>query len=196
VVLVEEHELAAGKLAALVARSTSRDIFDAREVLRRPDLDRTRLRFAFVLHGAMQQRLGLADWRTLSTENIRTTAGEVAAQLLPMLRFDVRPANAELEAWTENLVRDTRELMTALLPLEAHELEFLERLHGAGDIAPELLTADAAQRELLRTHTGLLWKAAEARQRLGAVGDAPEAEPSMRFQFHTVPGRSRGPTPR
>jgi hypothetical protein len=47
-----------------------------------------------------------------------------------MLRLDVRPAKADIAAWTETLVRETRELMAAVLPLETHELEFLERLNG------------------------------------------------------------------
>ncbi len=51
VMILDDHELAAGKLAALVARSASRDIFDARELLRRPNLDRGQLRLAFVVTG-------------------------------------------------------------------------------------------------------------------------------------------------
>ena len=40
IVVVDRHELAAGKLAALYSRNASRDIFDARELLRRDDIDR------------------------------------------------------------------------------------------------------------------------------------------------------------
>ena len=61
-----------------------------------------------------------------------------------MLRAEVRPQDAEIATWAEALVRETRTLMSAVLPLEAHELEFVERLNGAGDIAPELLTDDPA----------------------------------------------------
>ena len=49
--------LAAGKLAALCARRASRDLFDARELLR-TDLDPTKLRLAFVVYG----RLNRKDW--------------------------------------------------------------------------------------------------------------------------------------
>ena len=61
-----------------------------------------------------------------------------------MLRLDVRPAKAEVAECTTALVRDPRDLMAAVLPLEKPELEFLERLNGAGKIAPKLLTDDAA----------------------------------------------------
>jgi hypothetical protein len=34
--------------------------------------------------------------------------------------------------------------LIGVLPLSAHELDFLERLNSAGDIVPDLLTEDAA----------------------------------------------------
>lgn len=121
-----------------MARSASRDVFDAREILRRPGLDRANLRLGFVVYGGLNR----VDWREITVEHVRTTAADVDSQLVPMLRLDVRPAKADIAAWTEMLVRETRELMAAVLPLEAHELEFLGRLNGAGDIAPEILTAE------------------------------------------------------
>lgn len=152
VLVVDEHELAAGKLAALVARSASRDVFDAREVLRRPGLDRAKLRLGFVIYGGANRE----DWRAITVDHVRTTPGDVDAQLVPMLRRDVRPAKADIAAWTEVLVRETRALMAAVLPLEAHELEFLERLNGAGKIAPELLTAEPSMQAIIRDHPGEL----------------------------------------
>jgi hypothetical protein len=94
-----------------------------------------------------------------------------------MLRLDVRPARGEVAAWTEDLVRDTRELMAAVLPLESHEREFLERLNGAGEIAPELLTAEPAMQAIIRGHPSLRWKALNVKKQLGvAGGDDPTAE--------------------
>jgi hypothetical protein len=62
--------------------------------------------------------------------------------------------------------------MAAVLPLEQHELEFLERLNAAGDIVPELLTADPAMQSLIREHAGLKWKALNVKKHLaGAVSD-------------------------
>jgi len=170
VLVVEDHELAAGKLAALVARSASRDLFDARELLRRPGLDRAKLRLGFVVYGGLNR----IDWRTITVEHVRTTAADVDSQLVPMLRLDVRPAKADIAAWTETLVRETRQLMATVLPLEPHEIEFLERLNGAGDITPELLTAEPAMQALIREHPGLRWKVLNVKKRLGtATGDEP-----------------------
>lgn len=46
--VLDLHEVAAGKLAALLARNASRDVFDAHALLARRDLDRAKLRLAFV----------------------------------------------------------------------------------------------------------------------------------------------------
>lgn len=171
VLVLDEHELAAGKLAALVARSASRDLFDARELLRRTGLDRAKLRLGFVVYGGTHRE----DWRSVTVERATATAHDVDTQLVPMLRNDVRPKKGEVEAWTETLVRETRELMSAVLPLVDHEREFLERLNEAGDIVPELLTDDPVMQAIIHDHPGLNWKALRARRRAGgaARGDPP-----------------------
>ena len=64
--ILDIHELAAGKLAALLARQASRDLFDAHRLLLRGGLDPQRLRIAFVVYGAMNRK----DWRTVSVDNI------------------------------------------------------------------------------------------------------------------------------
>lgn len=164
ILVLDAHELAAGKLAALVARSASRDLFDARELLRRPGLDRTLLRLAFTVYGGINRE----DWRKVTVDRVTTTAADVDSQLVPMLRVDVRPRKDEVGAWTEALIAETRALMAAVLPLHQPELEFLERLNGRGEIAPELLTDDSALQAILRGHPGLAWKALNVRQHLGA----------------------------
>lgn len=159
IVVLDEHELAAGKLAALMARSASRDLFDARELLRAGTLDPRRLRLGFVVYGGINPE----DWRTITLDRVITTAADVDQQLAPMLRADVRPTRAEVETWTARLIEEVRSLLSVVLPLNESELAFLERLNGAGDIVPELLTEDPAERDVLRTHPGLLWKAQNVR---------------------------------
>lgn len=165
IAVVDRHELAAGKLAALVARNASRDIFDARELLRRTDLDRDKLRLAFVVYGGLNRK----DWRSVRIEDVAAEPAELKRELVPMLRAEVRPKDADIVRWAEALVRETRTLMNAVLPLEAHELEFIERLNGAGDIAPELLTADPAIQATIREQPGLKWKAMNVKKLVGGV---------------------------
>ncbi len=163
IAVVERHELAAGKLAALCARHASRDLFDARELLRRADLDRTRLRLAFVVYGGLNRK----DWRTLQLADIGGDAQELKRELVPMLRASIRPNEAEINSWTETLVRETRELMSAVLPFTDREREFLDRLNDDGEIVPALLTDDLSLQTSIRSHPGLLWKAHNMKARAG-----------------------------
>jgi predicted nucleotidyltransferase component of viral defense system len=160
ITLLDPHELAAGKLAALVARSASRDLFDARALLRVDTLDPRRLRLGFVVYGGINRE----DWRSASIDRVTTTAADVEQQLAPMLRAEVRPQRSEIEAWTTELIGDVRALLAAVLPLTRTELTFLERLNEHGEIVPELLTDDAGERDAVRAHPGLLWKARNVRE--------------------------------
>ena len=48
--LLDIHELAAGKLAALFARSASRDLFETRHLLALPNIDKGKLRTGFMVY--------------------------------------------------------------------------------------------------------------------------------------------------
>lgn len=45
-----------------------------------------------------------------------------------MLRADAAPDQREIGAWTAKLVSECRDLLSALLPLEENEREFVARL--------------------------------------------------------------------
>ncbi len=158
--VLDVHELVAGKLAALFGRSASRDVFDARTLLARDDLDRERLRLAFVVYGGVNRR----DWRTVARDEVLVEPREVERNLLPLMRRGTAPARSDLQGWTEDLVRETRDRLDLVLPLRENEREFLERLNDLGVISPELLTEDPRLRGVLAVHPGLLWKAENVRR--------------------------------
>lgn len=165
--VLDLHELAAGKLSALFSRTASRDLFDARELLRRGDLDRSRLRVGFVVYGGINRR----DWRTASVDDVKADPPDVDRQLLPVLRGDVAPAREHLVEWTEDLVSECRDLLSIVLPFEPHEREFLDRLNDKGEIAAQLLSRDAGLQETIRSHPALHWKAINVRKRHGLPND-------------------------
>lgn len=123
--LLDDHELAAGKLAATVARSASRDVFDTRELLKHHVLDDEKLRLGFVLYGSWNE----VDWLTVTPENVTTTSKDVLEQLAPLLPERLRPDAKTAKAWTEELVTEARALMKRVLPLNANEREFIERVN-------------------------------------------------------------------
>jgi predicted nucleotidyltransferase component of viral defense system len=161
--MLDLHELAAGKLAALFGRAASRDLFDVRELLAASTLEPEQLRLGFVVYGGISRR----DWRTVSLDDVQIDPREVNQQLVPLLRAGVAPARTDLAAWGKHLVNDCRERLTAILPLHAAETEFLDHLNERGDVVPELLTTDQDMQRLLRGHPGLRWKALNVRQHRG-----------------------------
>jgi len=163
--VLDPHELAAGKLAALCSRNASRDLFDARALLRHPSIERNKLRLAFVVYGGINRK----DWRTVELDDIDADPQELKRELGIMLRREHRPANTDLIQWTRTLVDETRALMASVLPLEANELEFIERLNAHGEIVPSLLTSDGAMQEKIEQQPGLQWKAKNVKQRMGTT---------------------------
>lgn len=161
--MLDDHELAAGKLAALLARGACRDLFDARRLLAEDVFEPDKLRLAFVVYGGINR----VDWREVSTDTVTTTVDDVKRQLLPMLRQGIRPAPLDVERWTSDLIEETRALLSAVLPLADHELAFLDRLNGEGEIEASLLTAEAALQQRIKANPGLRWKALNVKKHLG-----------------------------
>lgn len=153
--VLDVHELAAGKLSALFSRDACRDLFDAHRLFEEISFDSALLRLGFVVYGGASRK----DWRTVRIEDIVADPKEVERQLVPMLRADLAPERADIGPWSRKLVEECREFLGGLLPFKPHEMEFLERLNGQGEIDAALLTDDAAMQETLRRHPGLMWKA-------------------------------------
>jgi hypothetical protein len=170
--VLDVHELVAGKLAALFGRTASRDLFDMHGLLMAGDFDADRLRLGFVVYGGISRR----DWRTVSLDEVQVDPLDVERRLMPLLRAGVGPARADLGAWSATLVAESRELLSAVLPMRPEEREFLDRLNDRGEIVPELLTGDAAMREILRGHPGLLWKSLNVRRHHGLGGGSGEPD--------------------
>lgn len=162
--VLDVHELAAGKLAALFGRTSARDLFDAHRLLSEAGLERERLRLAFVVYGAMQRR----DWRTVTPEDLTFDRGELEGQLLPTLRSDPLPDALPPAAWAARLVEETRAALGTLLPFTAPESDFLDRLLDNGEIIPELVTDDEELADRIRRHPALHWKALNVRKHTGS----------------------------
>jgi predicted nucleotidyltransferase component of viral defense system len=153
--VLDLHELAAGKLAALLARKASRDLFDAHQLLTRSDLDQKKLRLGFVLYGAMNRK----DWRTVAIDDVGYDPSELANELIPVVRSERKAGD-----WAEEMIAECRDRLGAVLPMSADEIEFLNRILDHGEIQPELLTTDAAMIKRIKTHPLLMWKAQNVRQ--------------------------------
>lgn len=161
--VLDHHELAAGKLAALLARRQARDLFDSHRLFRMDNLDFPRLRIGFVVYGAMNRK----DWRTVSAEDVDFDAMDLARQLVPTLRVNATEIQAESAEYGARLVRECREGLSAVLPFTDAERAFLDLLLDRGVIDPTLLTADASLQRRIQGQPLLQWKALNVRRHKG-----------------------------
>jgi predicted nucleotidyltransferase component of viral defense system len=158
--VLDIHELAAGKLVALLVRQGSRDLFDVYQLLNSGSLDRERLRLAFVVYGAINRK----DWRTVSNRDMNFEANEFQNNLLPLLRRNFLTGIDQNTAWATRLVEECRQALGAVLPLSEGEIKFLTRLLDDGEIEPSLLTVDTALAQRIEHHPALQWKALNVRE--------------------------------
>jgi len=158
--LLNEHEIGAGKLCALLSRHAGRDLFDAHQLLTRKVLKRDRLRPAFVIYGAMNRK----DWRTVSEKDIGFDTNEIMNELIPVLRSDERKLTLDRERWASRLVEECRQALSIVLPFTKNEREFLNRILDYGEIEPSSITSDEKMANLIRNHPGLHWKALNVRK--------------------------------
>ena len=158
--VLDEHELAAGKLAALLSRHAARDLFDVHQLLCNHKLDKNKLRLAFVVYGAMNR----TDWRTVAIEDIGFETSELRDMLIPVLRADYLITVDDSNLWAERMLDEIHIALSIVLPFTGAEKEFLDRILDHGQIEPSLLTDDPELSDRILQHPGLLWKAQNVRE--------------------------------
>jgi predicted nucleotidyltransferase component of viral defense system len=158
--ILDLHEIAAGKLCALLSRQTGRDLFDTHQLLTKKVLRRERLRLAFIVYGAMDRK----DWRNVSEKDIGYRANALMNELVPVLRSHEISDDYDREAWASRLVDECRKAISIVLPFTEGEREFLDRLLDHGEINPSLITNDEDMSDKIRNHPGLQWKALNVRE--------------------------------
>lgn len=161
--VMDIHELAAGKLVALLSRRKARDLFDSHQILHMDNLDFKRLRTTFVVYGAMNRK----DWRTVSLEDVDFDTAELASQLAPMLRHNTMQGAGEARNYGKMLTEECRQALCTVLPFNNAEQEFLDLLLGKGKIDPTILTDDVNLQNRIQQLPLLKWKALNVRQYKG-----------------------------
>lgn len=179
--VLEKHELVAGKLAALVSRNASRDLFDVFQ-LSRETFDFEKLRTAFVVYGAVNRK----DWRRVDSGSLRIDHNDASRSLLPLLKED-ELYFVKTEEGRERLLKECREFLKNVLPLRRNEQLFLDELLERGQIVPSLLTDDSGLIERISNHPGLLWKAFNVQSFKPLEADKKESPNSFRQDFEPEP---------
>jgi len=141
----------------------ARDLPDCHRILNLDNLEKDRLRIAFVTYRGMNRK----DWRTVSIEDVDFDAVEVTRLLLPALHVRETTEQISPAEYGTRLVREFREMLSAVLPFTESERAFLDLLLDRGVIDPTLLTTDASLQRRIRCQPLLEWKAFHIRRLKG-----------------------------
>jgi predicted nucleotidyltransferase component of viral defense system len=156
------HELAAGKLNALLERDVSRDLFDSHQLLTKWPLDTEKLRLAFTVYAAMRQQ----SWQQVKVNNVKFSVKDIRDKLIPVLKDSEIPGTLfpAIQTWATELVADCKTALSLVLPFRKNEIEFLEQLQKHGEIRPELISEDSIFCERVNHHPLLHWRKQQAKK--------------------------------
>ena len=153
--VVDLHEVVAGKLVALIDRNAARDLFDARRILELPDLDWRLIRAAVLAYGASRK----VDWRTASVADIGGDLKDLREKLAICLPRDTFKDSGGMRTWIEESVALCRERLAGLFHWSAGERRFLDALIDRGEIDAGGLDAPAEVIARIARMPMLAWKA-------------------------------------
>ena len=163
VLVLDLHEIVAGKLAALFDRNAARDLFDARRILSIEGLDWKKIRAAFLALGACLRR----DWRTVSFGAIKGDPQELRQKLVISLPRGHFGGEGEINTWIEETVTLCRERLAFLFDLTEAEREFLDGVLDHGEVNADLLDAPSDIRARIAAKPMLAWKCRNVRKYRG-----------------------------
>ena len=170
VLVLDLHEIVAGKLVALIDRHAARDLFDARRILSIDGLDWDRIKAAVLAMGSGGRR----DWRTRSIDAIEGDPREFRQKLAICLPRDRFTAGGEVDAWIEETVALCREGFAFLFDLTVDERAFLDGVLDRGEIDADLLDIAPEIGVRIEAMPMLAWKTRHVREHRGL--DAQKAD--------------------
>lgn len=150
------HELAAGKLHALLGRTVSRDLFDSHKLLTTQNFDLQKLRLAFTVYAGMKSE----KWQSIRLDKINFNVDDILSRLLPVLRFsEIKNTHKKaMEEWGKMLFDECKNRLSFVLPFTDNEIKFLDKLQNKGVIEPFLITDDKVLQEKILNHPSLRWR--------------------------------------
>lgn len=166
VLVLDLHEIVAGKLVALIDRHAARDLFDARRILSIDGLDWKQIKAAVLAIGACGRR----DWRIMSVDSIKGDPREFRQKLAICLPRDRFAGKEDVEAWIEETVALCRERFGFLFDLTANEQEFLDSILDRGEVDAGLLDVALEIQTRIGSMPMLEWKCLHVRTHRELLG--------------------------
>ena len=164
--VVDLHEVVAGKLVALIDRNAARDLFDARRILDMPDLDWRLIRAGVLAYGAGRS----ADWRVASVKDIGGDLKDLREKLAICLPRGTFKDAGGMRAWIEETVVICRERLGVLFDWSRGERRFLDALIDHGEIDASGIDAPPEVIARIARMPMLAWKAQNVAAHVAAKG--------------------------
>lgn len=114
------HELASGKLRALFSRHSSRDLFDAHQLMNQQHIDMDKIRLGFIVYGGSSR----VDWRHIKLENIHFEWREFQNMLIPLLRISDLTKRDDPKLWAEKILAECQAALGNLFPFRKMKHNF------------------------------------------------------------------------
>ncbi|VIO70522.1 hypothetical protein CI1B_31760 [Bradyrhizobium ivorense] len=99
--VVDLHEIAAGKIVALVVRRASRDLYDAWRLLQNENIDWTQVKVGALAIGAASMDL---DWRTVSLKDYKYDLNDLNNKLLSVVKNGMFDAEGGPKKWCDRIL--------------------------------------------------------------------------------------------
>jgi hypothetical protein len=160
--VLDIHELAAGKLTALLERQTGRDLFDANQLFQYKEINKEKLRLLFVLYSAMCSKKNILK---IGIDDIDVNLADLKNKLVPVMKSAFFDGFSSVEEWTGRIVENVRSGFGCLLPFSALEEAFILSVMLGEGIKPELITSDPSLRGVIKAHPALLWAQKRAKRK-------------------------------
>lgn len=120
--ILDIHEIAAGKLNALLEREASRDLFDSHQLLIKWPLNIEKIRLAFTIYAAMRKQ----GWQHITVDHVKFSVKDIRDKLIPVLKESEAPLPRFplVEAWAKKLVEECKSSLSIVLPFKKMRLIF------------------------------------------------------------------------
>jgi len=163
VMVIDLHEIIAGKLVALLDRRAARDLFDARRIFTLENIDWGLVKAAMLAIGAS----GRNDWRKVSAGNIGAEPNELKQKLFICLPRTAFAEAGSVDAWIDESVTLCCAEVAPLLALTESEQAFLDGVLDNGEIDASLLDVAPEIQNRIATMPMLRWKCSHVKKNKG-----------------------------
>ncbi len=154
--ILDFNEIVAGKIAALLSRDASRDVFDLIEIFsKEEEIDLEKLRIAMTVYLGISRSAKDA----LRKNQITIEPIEYQQKLLSLLPF-----NSIYRSSIDAFRREAIIAFNKIPNITDSQKQFLEILESTGEIKPELVSDDQNIQYKIINHPGILWKSQNVRE--------------------------------